>query len=88
MIVAAYLAAEGFENVLAEELDRRGVAINDWHGRLALSPNKPVHAAWALETWTDPREIEAPTVKSAADALRAMQRNWGRTVPRIIAEWR
>jgi 23S rRNA (cytidine2498-2'-O)-methyltransferase len=26
--------------------------------------------------WTDPREIEVPSVKAAADALRAMQRNW------------
>ena len=76
MIRAAYLAAEGFEDGLAEELVRRGVTISDWHGRLALSPDNPVHAAWALDTWTDPREIEAPTVKAAADALRAMQRNW------------
>jgi 23S rRNA (cytidine2498-2'-O)-methyltransferase len=76
MIGSAYLAAEGFEASLAEELNRRGVTINDWHGRLALSPDKPVHAAWALDIWTDPREIEVPSVKSAADALRAMQRNW------------
>ena len=33
-------------------------------------------AAWALDIWTDPREIAAPSVKAAADALRAMQRNW------------
>jgi 23S rRNA (cytidine2498-2'-O)-methyltransferase len=77
MIGAAYLAAEGFEGVLADELSRRGVTISAWHGRLALSPDPPVRAAWALDTWTDPREIEVPTVKAAADALRAMQRNWG-----------
>jgi 23S rRNA (cytidine2498-2'-O)-methyltransferase len=76
MIGAAYLAAEGFETPLTEELARRGIAVSDWHGRLALSPDPPVHAAWALETWTDPREIAAPTVKAAADALRAIQRNW------------
>jgi len=74
---SAYLAAEDFETPLAEELIRRGVAISGWHGRLALSPDPPVKAAWALDTWTNPREIEAPTVKAAADALRAMQRNWG-----------
>jgi 23S rRNA (cytidine2498-2'-O)-methyltransferase len=76
MIGSTYLAAEGFESVLAEELARRGVAISDWHGRLALSPDPPVHAAWALDIWSDPREIEAPTVKACADALRVMQRNW------------
>ena len=76
MIAAAYLAAEGFAPALAEELTRHGVAISLWHGRLALSPDPPVRAAWALDTWTEPREIEAPTVKSGADALRAIQRNW------------
>ncbi|HEY1412521.1 MAG TPA: hypothetical protein VGF36_10280, partial [Rhodopila sp.] len=77
MIGSAYLAAEGFQDALAEELSRRGVTISDWHDRLALSPDPPVPAAWALDVWTDPREIEAPTVRAAADALRAMQRNWG-----------
>ena len=76
MIRAAYLAAEGFEQPLAEELARRTVSVTDWHGRLALSPDPPVHAAWALDIWTEPREIEVPSVKSAADALRALQRNW------------
>jgi 23S rRNA (cytidine2498-2'-O)-methyltransferase len=76
MIAAAYLAAEDFETPLAEELTRSGVTISEWHGRLALSPDPPIHAAWALDIWTDPREIETPSVKSAADSLRAMQRNW------------
>lgn len=76
MIRAAYLAAEGFETPLAEELARRGVAVARWHGRLALSPDPPLHAAWALDRWLDPREIETPSVKAAADALRGLQRNW------------
>jgi 23S rRNA (cytidine2498-2'-O)-methyltransferase len=81
MTRAAYLAAEDLETPLAEELTRRGVTITAWHGRLALSPDPPQHAAWALDTWADPREIDAPTVKSAADALRAMQRNWAAYTP-------
>jgi 23S rRNA (cytidine2498-2'-O)-methyltransferase len=76
MIRSAYLAAEDLETPLAEELVRRGVTVGDWHGRLALSPDPPVHAAWALDVWTDPREIEVTSVKTAADALRGMQRNW------------
>jgi 23S rRNA (cytidine2498-2'-O)-methyltransferase len=76
MIGSAYLAADGFETTLAEELTRRGVTISDWHGRLALSPDPPAHAAWAQDIWTGPREIEAPSVKAAADALRSIQRNW------------
>ena len=76
MIASAYLAAEGFEPDLAEELRRAGGRIAAWHGRLALSPDPPRASAWALEVWTAPREIAAPSVKAAADALRAIQRNW------------
>jgi 23S rRNA (cytidine2498-2'-O)-methyltransferase len=76
LIRAAYLAADELEPVLEQELHRAGAAITAWHGRLALSPDPPVRAAWALDTWTAPREIEIVSVKSAANALRALQRNW------------
>ena len=76
MIAAAYLAADGFEAPLTEELNRRGVHIDLWHGRLALSPDPPVRAAWAQDIWLNPVEIHVASVKSAADALRGMQRNW------------
>ncbi|MFZ6762191.1 SAM-dependent methyltransferase [Pseudoroseomonas sp. WGS1072] len=75
-IRAAYLAAEGFEPELEEELRRADVAIAAWHGRLALTGAAPVASAWALDVWTDPREIPAPSIKAAAGALRAIQRNW------------
>lgn len=75
MIAAAYLAPEGLEPVLAESLACAGVDIT-WHGRLALSEAPPVPCPWALDIWTAPREIEIASVKQAADALRAMQRNW------------
>ncbi len=75
-VSSAYLAAPGFEAPLAGELDRAGVTVSAWHGRLALSPDPPAPAAWALDVWTDPRDIPAPSVGAAADALRAIQRNW------------
>ena len=75
-IRAAYLGAEGYETVLAEELERRGVTIDAWRGRLALSPDPPIDPAWALDVWTAPQEIPFTSVKDAADALRAIQRNW------------
>jgi 23S rRNA (cytidine2498-2'-O)-methyltransferase len=75
-IASAWLAAEGFEAELAEELRRAGRRIAAWHGRLALSPDPPGAAAWALEVWTAPQVIPVASVKAAADALRAMQRNW------------
>ena len=77
MIQSAYLAAEGFSEPLAEELARRGVAIIAWHGLLALSEALPVAAAWSLNTWLAPREIAVASIGQAADALRAIQRNWG-----------
>jgi 23S rRNA (cytidine2498-2'-O)-methyltransferase len=76
MIAAAYLAPEGLEATLAEELSRAGASIAEWHGRLALSPDPPVASAWALDVWTAPQEFAVVSVKAAADALRAIQRNW------------
>ncbi|WP_137179364.1 SAM-dependent methyltransferase [Roseomonas sp. AR75] len=76
MIGSAWLAAEGFEAELVEELRRSGRRIAAWHGRLALSPDPPGPAAWALDVWTEPREVSVRSVKDAADALRAIQRNW------------
>ncbi|WP_084602563.1 SAM-dependent methyltransferase [Rubritepida flocculans] len=76
MIRAAYLADAGYEEALAEELRRSGRGIARWHGLLALSPDPPAPAAWALEVWDSPRGIPAPSIKAAADALRAIQRNW------------
>jgi len=76
MIRSAYLAADGLEATLAEELRRAGVGIESWHGRLALSPDAAVRSAWALDVWTDVRAFDVPSVKAAADALRGMQRNW------------
>ncbi len=63
--------------MLAEELARRGVRVSAWHGILALSPDPPAPAAWALNIWTDPREMPAESVGQAAASLRAIQRNWG-----------
>ena len=42
MIRSAYLAAEGFESDLEEDLRRAGAGIASWHGRLALSPDPAV----------------------------------------------
>ena len=76
MIRSAYLAAEGLEQPLLEELTRAGVGITAWHGRLALSPDPPYVPAWAQDVWTAPQEHRVLSVKDAADLLRGMQRNW------------
>lgn len=76
MIRSAYLAAEGYEAALAGELAHEGVAVAAAHGRLLLSPDPPARSAWAMDVWTAPQELAVPSVKAAADALRAVQRNW------------
>ena len=73
---AAYLAPEGLEASLLGELTAAGVVISSWHGRLAISPDAPVASAWALDVWTAPALYSVPSVKTAADILRGMQRNW------------
>lgn len=74
--LAAYVAAPGFEPQLAEELRLAGQPAPLWHGRLAMSEAPPIRTAWALECWTAPMLLPAPSVGAAADALRAIQRNW------------
>ena len=71
-----YLAPEGLEATLGEDLVRRGAGPLVWHGRMALSGEAPVATPWAQDIGTAPVELGAASVKVAADALRGMQRNW------------
>ena len=86
MIAAAYLAAEGFEAELAEELRRAG------RTRLGLAwpagaVARAAGAGWPGRSRPGPRRVElpAPSVKAAADALRGIQRNWAPMPPRTTA---
>jgi 23S rRNA (cytidine2498-2'-O)-methyltransferase len=80
-MTTAYLAAEGFEPELDEELARAGVAVSDHHGRLRVSDSRPVHAAWAANIWWDARRTPVRSIGDAARALRALQRNWAVYAP-------
>ena len=73
---SAYLAPDGLEPTLQTWLERRGVGVSAWYGRLALSTEAPLACPWSLDTWLYPIEHAAPSVKAVADALRAQQRNW------------
>ena len=75
-IQAAYLAPEGLEITLQEEIERAGRSVLEWHGPLALSAEPPFESKWALDVWTQPSDIPVASIKSAAAALRGMQRNW------------
>jgi 23S rRNA (cytidine2498-2'-O)-methyltransferase len=81
LVTTAYLAAEGFERELDDELARAGVAVGLHHGRLRVSESRPVHAAWAANTWWDAERIAVTSIGHAAKELRRRQRNWASTPP-------
>ncbi len=73
---AAYLAPEGFEAELAEELAREvGDALQRF-GRLMVAPGPPRAPAWAQNVWYEPERVAIASIKDAARTLRARQRNW------------
>ncbi len=80
-VTTAYLAAEGFEADLDAELARAGVAVGQRHGRLRISESRPVHAAWAANTWWDAERIAVSSIGDAARQLRLRQRNWAAYAP-------
>jgi 23S rRNA (cytidine2498-2'-O)-methyltransferase len=73
---AAYLAADGYERQLREELGQANVRVTAEHGRLFRTNKPPVSAAWAANTWIDPVEIPITSIGHAASQLKAIQRNW------------
>ncbi|MCP9320248.1 hypothetical protein KBX73_10770 [Acetobacter persici] len=77
VIRGAWLGAEGLEAVLEQDLQRRGVTIDRWHGQLALSRQPSVFSPWALDVWEAPEQVTIPSIKGAAKILRGHQRNWG-----------
>jgi 23S rRNA (cytidine2498-2'-O)-methyltransferase len=80
-VTTAYLAAEGFESQLREELGRVGVAVRAEHGRLLLSDMSAHEAAWAANIWRDCVELPVVSIGTAAKALRNVQRNWAMYAP-------
>jgi 23S rRNA (cytidine2498-2'-O)-methyltransferase len=73
----AYLAAEGFLGELAAELGNAERV----HGRLLTAPGPPRPAAWAANSWLDPRRIHVASISDAAAKLRAIQRSWAVYAP-------
>lgn len=80
-MTTAYLAAEGFEGQLADELAGRGVRLRRRHHRLLLSDDPPVAAAWAANTWFDVEQLDVTSIGDAARQLRDRQRSWAMYAP-------
>jgi 23S rRNA (cytidine2498-2'-O)-methyltransferase len=69
-----FLAAEGYEQQLREELGEGRIVAE--HGRLLLVDGAAAPAAWAANVWHDPQTITIASIADAAKKLRALQRNW------------
>ncbi len=80
-MTTAYLAAESHESRLAEELSRAGVGVRAIHGRLFISDDAPISAAWAANIWFDAVELPIASIGEAARHLRALQRSWAVYAP-------
>ncbi|MGE5539434.1 MAG: SAM-dependent methyltransferase [Gemmatimonas sp.] len=73
-----YLAAEGFEAELEQELAGAGRGVTLRVGRLLFAPGAFIPCAWAANIWLDPLRIPIRSIADGAQRLRAMQRNWVR----------
>ena len=78
MTRTAYLAADGFEAQLREEL---GLRVAAEHERLLLTDGEPVPSAWAANTWFDVQEVHIESIGDAASKLKSIQRNWAAYAP-------
>jgi 23S rRNA (cytidine2498-2'-O)-methyltransferase len=82
-MTTAYLAAPEFEERLDAELAHAGVVVNLVHGRLRVSEDPPVKAAWAANIWWDAERIDVTSIGHAARELRSRQRNWALYAPEL-----
>lgn len=73
---SAYVALRDFPGHLMNELEAAGRRVVEVHDRLVVAEGGPIEARWAQNVWRAARRIEFGSIKEAADALRAMQRNW------------
>ncbi|WP_084164451.1 SAM-dependent methyltransferase [Skermanella stibiiresistens] len=70
--MTGYLAPEGFVDDLVAELGDVAVV----HDRLVFAPGPARRVAWVENVWHDPVRLPVASIKTAAKALRGIQRNW------------
>jgi 23S rRNA (cytidine2498-2'-O)-methyltransferase len=90
--LTGYLAPDGLDHELRDELARAGVTVTGRHDRLVLSPEPATDAAWAANVWPEVERVSITSIGHAARELRDRQRNWAMYAPlhsgraRLIAE--
>ena len=80
-MTTAYLAPQDYEDELDEELARGGAAVVATHGRLRIVEGRPIHAAWAANTWWDAERIPVTSIGDAAAKLRDRHGTWALYAP-------
>jgi 23S rRNA (cytidine2498-2'-O)-methyltransferase len=84
-MISAYLAADGFDGQLLEELRAAGAVPAatpiTTHGRLLICDGPAVASAWSANIWHDCVELQVASIGTAAKALRDIQRNWAMYAP-------
>ena len=74
-IKTGYLAAQGYLPELLKELEPQS-KIEHIYEDLVLTSAGPIESKWAKNTWLNPQIIPIQSISQAANALRAIQRNW------------
>ncbi|HEY5958620.1 MAG TPA: SAM-dependent methyltransferase [Polyangiaceae bacterium] len=72
----AYLAVEGRESELLEELSHSGAEVVERVERLVLTNGGPKRAAWATNVWYETERIPIVSVREAQAALRTRGARW------------
>jgi 23S rRNA (cytidine2498-2'-O)-methyltransferase len=71
-----YLAVEGRESELLEELAHAGAGSVEQVGRLVLATTGPKRAAWASNVWYEPERIAVASIREATEALAVRGSRW------------
>lgn len=72
----AYLAVEGRETELLNELSHAGATLIGRVERLMITTNGPKRAAWASNVWYEPERIQVASIREAREALSTRCSRW------------
>lgn len=72
----AYLAVEGREAELLEELSHAGASLIEQAGRVIVTRDGPKRAAWASNVWYEPERVAFSSIREATEALAARGERW------------
>lgn len=75
-IVTGYLAAEGFDKDLKQELNLLNITIKSEHGRLFLCEGEAQDVVFAQDTWKNVEIINYASIGNGAELLKEKNKRW------------